>query len=511
MLPGDPVASGPVVPDPVASGPVDAAVAVGPVAADPVAIDPVAGGPVAGGPVAGGPVAGGRVAGGRVAGGRVAADPVAVWPVDAAVAVGPVANDPVACGPVGGGRVAADPVAVGPVDAAAGAEVPVPVVDPAAGRRAVWRLAGARLASTGGSQAAQVALAYTVYEQTSSPAWVSASLVASVGVVGLFGPVSGRLSDRRDRRRVMVVAEVAGGVGWLLVLLAGSPLALVLAALAATAANAPFRAASSAAVPNLVGPDQLAWANSVMSTAFNTSLLVGPLVGGVLVGAVGPGSVFGLNAASFLISAVVIARLPGRFAEARPAADGIATPRTSWRRLAADRRRRRLFAVTTLAFAAFGITLVADLPLVDRFGGGSVAYALLTTLWGAGAVAGSVLAARLPRRHEPTALVGGAAAMGLSLGALAVAPNLPLAIAVGVVGGAGDGVLFAPWYSMMQRRTPDTERGTAFAMADTLDQTAFVAGMVVAGALVETIGVQATYLFPGTLMIGAAFLARGVD
>jgi MFS family permease len=392
-------------------------------------------------------------------------------------------------------------------------------VDPAAGRRAVWRLAGARLASTGGSQAAQVALAYTIYEQTSSPVWVSASLVASVGAVGLVGPLSGRLGDRGDRRRVMVVAEVAGGVGWLLVLLAGSPLALVLAALAATAANAPFRAASSAAVPNLVAPDQLTWANSVMTTAFSASLLVGPLVGGALVGAVGPRSVFALNAASFLVSAVVIARLPGRFAEARPAAGGVggvdgagaAPPPTSWRRLAADGRRRRLFAVTSLAFVAFGMTLVADLPLVDHFGGGSVAYALLTALWGGGAVAGSVLAGRIARRHEPTALVGGAAAMGLSLGVLAVVPNLPLAIAVGVVGGAGDGVLFVPWYSMLQRLTPDAERGTAFAMADTLDQTAFVAGMVVAGPLVEVVGVQATYLFPGVLMLGAAYLATGID
>jgi MFS family permease len=107
-----------------------------------------------------------------------------------------------------------DPVATDPVDGRDGAGAPETEVDPAAGRRAVWRLAGARLASTGGSQAAQVALAYTVYEQTSSPAWVSASLVASVGVVGLLGPMSGRLSDRGDRRRVMVVAEVAGGVGW---------------------------------------------------------------------------------------------------------------------------------------------------------------------------------------------------------------------------------------------------------------------------------------------------------
>jgi MFS family permease len=328
--------------------------------------------------------------------------------------------------------------------------------------------------------------------------------VASVGEVGLLGPLSGRLGDRGDRRRVMVVAEVAGGVGWLLVLLAGSPLTLVLAALAATAANAPFRAASSAAVPNLVAPDQLTWANGVMTTAFSASLLVGPLVGGALVGAVGPDSVFALNTASFLVSAAVIARLPGRFAEAPSAAP--AAP-VSWRRLAADGRRRRLFAVTSLAFAAFGITLVADLPLVDHFGGGSVAYALLTTLWGAGAVAGSVLAARLPLRHEPAALVGGAAAMGLSLGVLAVVPNLPVAIAVGVVGGAGDGVLFVPWYSMVQRGTPDAERASAFAMADTLDQSAFVAGMVVAGPLVETLGVQPTYVVPALLMLTAALLA----
>lgn len=448
-------------------------------------------------------------------------------PVGSVESVGPVASvGPVepAVGPV---EPAAGPVepAVGLVEPAAGPPEPVgsggpvgsvgsasaaapagPEVDPAAGRRAVWRLAAARLASTGGSQAAQVALAYTVYEQTSSPAWVSASLVASVGVVGLLGPLSGRLGDRLDRRRVMVVAEVAGGVGWLLVLLAGSPLTLVLAALAATAANAPFRAASSAAVPNLVAPDQLTWANGVMTTAFSASLLVGPLVGGALVGAAGPGSVFGLNAVSFLVSAAVIARLPGRVAEA-PSATAVPAPPVSWRRLAADPRRRRLFAVTSLAFAAFGITLVADLPLVDHFGGGSVAYALLTTLWGAGAVAGSVLAARLPRRHEPAALVGGAVAMGLSLGVLAVVPNLPVAIAVGVVGGAGDGVLFVPWYSMVQRGTPDAERASAFAMADTLDQSAFVAGMVVAGPLVETLGVQPTYVLPALLMLTAALLA----
>src|SRR5580765_639613 len=88
------------------------------------------------------------------------------------------------------------------------------------GRGSVRALAAARLVSVGGSQAAQIALAYTVYKKTGSAAWVSAALVASAGVVGLVGPVSGWIGDRYDRRRVMVVAELAGAAGWVAVLLA---------------------------------------------------------------------------------------------------------------------------------------------------------------------------------------------------------------------------------------------------------------------------------------------------
>ena len=179
-----------------------------------------------------------------------------------------------------------------------------------AGRRHVRVLAGARFASTGGSQAAQMALAFVVYERTGSAAWVSACLLASAGVVGLFGPVSGRLSDRFNRLRVMVFAEVAGALGWLGVLLADSPTMLILAALAATAANAPFRAACSAAVPNLVPDLDLTWANGALATAVNASLIVGPLVGGMLIGVVGAHTVFALNACTFLLSAILIGRLP---------------------------------------------------------------------------------------------------------------------------------------------------------------------------------------------------------
>jgi MFS family permease len=378
------------------------------------------------------------------------------------------------------------------------------------GRSAVRRLAAARFASSGGSHAAQIALAFTVYEQTHSSLWVSASLVASAGVVGLVGPVSGRLSDRFDRRRVMVVAELAGALGWLLVLLADRPVTLVLFALVATAANAPFKAAASASVPNLVAGDDLTWANGTIATATNASLLVGPLVGGALVGAVGPRAVYAINVVSFVIAAWMISRLRGTFATVRPDRAAGTQGHNRWRRIAADRPRRRLFVVTALTFAAFGITLVADLPLVDHLGGGATGYALLTTLWGAGAIVGSTVAGRVRARHELRALTVGSVAMALSIGSLALVPNLPLAIAVGTIGGLGSGIAFTPWYSLMQRTTPDAERGTAFAMAETFEQTAFVGGMVAAGGLISVLGVQPTYLVAGLLLAAAATTAHRV-
>jgi MFS family permease len=289
------------------------------------------------------------------------------------------------------------------------------------------------------------------------------------------------------------------------VLLVDSPLALVATALFATAANAPFRAAASAAVPNLVPDDRLQWANGAMATAFNASLVVGPLVGGALVGSVGPRSGFALNVVTFLISALVIARIPGSFAERTEAvADG---PTARWRDVAASRGRRRLFTVTALSFGAFGVTLVADLPLVDHFGGGAVGYALLTTLWGLGAVAGSLVAGRLPERYERRSLIGGTAAMAVGLGSIAVMPGLAAAIAVGTIGGVGSGMAFTPWFSLLQRGTPDAQRGTAFAMAETFEQSSFIAGMVVAGVVVEPLGAQATYLLPGTLLLLATVVA----
>ena len=77
-------------------------------------------------------------------------------------------------------------------------------------RSAVRRLALARLISITGGAAAFAALNFTVYERTGSAAWLSASLLLTFGVAGVFAPLGGVLGDRFDRKRVMIASDLAG-------------------------------------------------------------------------------------------------------------------------------------------------------------------------------------------------------------------------------------------------------------------------------------------------------------
>jgi MFS family permease len=371
-------------------------------------------------------------------------------------------------------------------------------------------LAGARLVSVAGSQAAQVALAYTIYQRTRSSAWVSAALFASLAVTGLLGPVSGWIGDRFDRRRVMIASELAAGAGWVGLLAVDAPWLLVVLALAATAAGAPFRAASAATIPNLVDDEDLTWANGIVAGSVNGALVVGPLAGGALVAASGADAVFMVNAASFLASAALLGRLPAERTGHRRMHLPVTGILVGFRVVAHHRTLGPLVAVTALSFAAFGVTLVADLPLADHFDAGSVGYGLLTALWGLGAVAGSWAAARWLRSStEAMGLTLGTAAMAVSLGSIAAIPAFAPIVLVGTIGGIGSGYAFTPWFTMVQRLTEDVHRSRVFAAAEACEQGAFVAGMLAAGWIVEAVGPRATYLVPGMLLaLGAAVAAR---
>jgi ENTS family enterobactin (siderophore) exporter len=380
-------------------------------------------------------------------------------------------------------------------------------------RAVVRRLAVARLVSVSGSQAAQIALVYEVYERTKSGAWVVAALIASMTVNGLMGPASGWVADRFDRRRVMIASELAGGAAYAVLALAHAPVLLIAGVFAATVLGAPFRAASSAGGPNIVDAGTLAWANGLLQTAFNVGLVAGPLVGGAIVASSGAGAVFVVNAGSFLASGLLIAitrrDFGGRNRERSLRADGDPHPLLlGFSVIARSDLLRSLTAAHSCALGAFGAALVIDPALADQFGAGSVGYGLLTTVWGGGAVVGALVAGRiitLPR--APAAVVWGMAAMAVSLGSIAVLPSFALIVATGATGGAGSGFVFVPVLSLIQHHTEDRARGRVIAAAESCEQVAFLIGMGVAAPAISIFRPQHVYALTGGALVLATLFA----
>ena len=373
-------------------------------------------------------------------------------------------------------------------------------------RRRVRRLAVAHAASVAGSQAAQVAVVYVVYAATHSGAWVIAALAASISVNGVLGPAAGWVADHFERRRTMAVSELAAGAVYLTMTFSHRPVTLVLGALAAAVAGSPFRAASAAAVPNLVSDQDLAWANGQLGAAFNVALVGGPILGGALVAASGPGAVFAVNAGSYLVSAVLIRTTSGRFGGQRAGQDNEGRSRLQaategFRALAHNRQLGPLAGAGAIAFGAFGTALVIDPALAVHFHAGSLGYGLLTSTWGAGAVVGSLVAGRIVTPGTaPRAIVGGVAAMTISLGAIPVLPTFGLIVAAGTIGGIGSGMTFVPWLVIVQHRIVDALRGRVVAASETLNQVMFLVGMGLAAPAVALVGPHRAYGLTGIVL-----------
>ena len=145
---------------------------------------------------------------------------------------------------------------------------------------------------------------------------------------GLFAPLGSALGDRFDRRKVLVIADLAAAVGFVALAFAQTPAQLLVMAFITATLESPIWSVSAAAVPNLVGPEDLTWANGMVAVGRNIGNLVGPILGGVLVAVIAPDStpdqlqtagyfVFGLNAITFVGSAWLIGTTPGSFSGER--------------------------------------------------------------------------------------------------------------------------------------------------------------------------------------------------
>jgi MFS family permease len=176
-----------------------------------------------------------------------------------------------------------------------------------------------------------VAMAWQVYALSNAPtALALVGITMTVPTIG-FLLLGGVVSDRFDRRRVMVAADVLRGLAVGLMALLSLTGALELwhiAALAAVygAGTAFFSPSFDALVPEVLPAGELAQANALDQFVRPIALrLAGPALGGVLIDVFGAGTAFALDAASFVISAVALLAMAPAVRRAAPAAGGSVT------------------------------------------------------------------------------------------------------------------------------------------------------------------------------------------
>lgn len=384
----------------------------------------------------------------------------------------------------------------------------------------VRRLAVARLISITGGSAAYIALTFVMYQRTRSPAWVSATLLLTYGVKGAIGPFAGMLGDRFDRRSVMIWSDLAGAACFAAMAFVSEPGPLLALAFASAVVEAPFEAASVAAIPNLVASDRLSWANSLVQMGRFAGISVGPALGGVLLERLGAGGVFGLNAVSFLISSALVVSVRGRFSERaaagppgrrRDADEDPTTPdasgvRVGVRFIARDAVLGRLTLAWVVLTLGLGMSMVADVPLAVSFGVGSLGFSAIVAAWGAGSVAGSFLGRFLSPRTESHAIVWGTLLTAVGGGGMALSPVFWPIVAFCLLMGVGNAVSAIADQGVRQRRTPDRLRSRVVAASDAAWQLALAVAFVLAAPALEVLGPQGVYGVGGVAAAGTTLL-----
>jgi MFS family permease len=389
------------------------------------------------------------------------------------------------------------------------------------GRRPLFSLLGATGVSMAGNAAALVAIPWFVLQTTGSASKTGITAAASIVPIVISGFVGGALVDRLGYRRTSVLADLAsaGAVAAIPLLYATVGLAfwqLVLLVFLGGLLDAPGNTARAAILPDVAAPAgwSLERASGALAVVVRASRLTGAPLAGVLIAVLGPTEVLWIDAATFLVSAVlVLVGVPTRLRAEDPTAnDG----RRSYVRelregFALLREHRALFAlilVVTFTNALDAVSMVSLPVYAMEVYGSALSLGLMTGLASLGAVGGalafSAVGERLSRRRVFT---WGFLGSTIWYPVAALFPPLGLMLLAKVLAGFAAGPLNPVIDTVFFERVPDGIRGRVFGVSEACAWLAMPVGVLVAGPLIEAFGLRATLLVTGGLYVAVVLVA----
>jgi len=388
--------------------------------------------------------------------------------------------------------------------------------------RPLARLLGGEFVSAIGDWLYIVALLVVIYEESGDPFVLGLFGAARVVPYVVLSIPAGMVADRFDRRMVLLVTDLARGAAMLgmgaVVATEGPIWVLVALSILAASMSTFFYPAIGAYIPNLVADErQLGPANSAWASLDNLGFVIGPVLGGLLVASGGTTFAFLINAATFLVIAAVLWRLP-RSSNVRGPVEGRQGP------AGASSEPRPTGAAGTAGMAIVPLVGIAVIRFVDGaiFGGVGVLTVVLATdilqagpdatgylnaAIGIGGVAGAVASGLLVLRRDLAApLLAGSVVLAAGAVVLGWSGTLVLAMLAIVLISAGHLILEVIAATLLQRVTTDAVRGRAVGALMTVETLAEGVGSFLLPVLVTSLGAGAVLGAGGALMVGAGFV-----
>jgi MFS family permease len=370
-----------------------------------------------------------------------------------------------------------------------------------------WATAGSAV----GTYLAALALSVDILDRTDSGRWLAALLIADFLPIVVIGVTLGPLVDRLSRRRLMVVSDLVRAGTFAALPFVDEPGAIVALAAVNGVATGFFRPAVWAGMPNLVSEDEREQATSLLTTVEHIAWTLGPILAGGLLAASGPEIAYWANAVTFVLSALIVSRIParalrsddpitrGHWADLR---DGLSVVFHS-------RHLITVLVVWSTAGIATAFVNVAEVPFAkNEIGAGNLGLGFLVAATGVGLIFGSFFAAPALGRVGMTRVYGGALLlMSAGFGLASQSPTIAVAAVLAGVATVGNGAAIVCNQVLVQRGAPDAMRGRALAVLMSSYYAVLGLSMAGAGLLVDAAGARTAWAIAGCVYLVAAVIA----
>lgn len=368
--------------------------------------------------------------------------------------------------------------------------------------RRVWI---ASLLSNCGSWLQVVAAGWLILEMTGSPTAVGALALVARGPAFVLSTYGGQLADRFNRRRIGIWTFALQGVAGLGMTIASFfdvltvPVIYALTFLLGVgfALGLP---AMLALIPALAPKPLLSQAVSLNAAGINVARLAGPAIGGFLFDIAGPTWCFAINSFSFIALIVALMVVRPRDAGHRPEAVGMRVAlKFAW----VDPAIRRLL-IGMAVFTSFAAPVQELAPVIaDLLDAGPRGLGLLLGAMGGGALVGAWLLEQLTTGGMPrgTALPLATTLVGAGMFAVAIAPNLPFAMAAMGFCGAFWIWMFSATNTSIQLRSPGSMVGRMLGLYQLAVIGPIAVGSVIAGVVADLAGIRISFALCAALLL----------